>query len=168
MPAKLERREELGQALQVLRSVRGWNQERLAAVSGVKLTSIKTIEQGLRGASPKTLGPILASLGFSLQTLAEVRSFIRRLRNQAVSTAAPDLRRELLALLPPPPAAAQRTEGPSTLEASRREAPALWAEFRTCAEEGQLDVARVAAEFHTAGFVELLCEESRKAAHGDR
>jgi tetratricopeptide (TPR) repeat protein len=164
MPAKPENRKDLGVALRFLRSLRGWDQETLAGASGAKLKSLKAIEQGVRGASPKTLGPILASLGFSLQTLAEVRSFIRRLRTQAVSAAAPDLRRELLALLPPPPAAVRRADDPSALGASRREAPSLWARFQTCSEEGQLDVAREAAEFHTAGFVELLCEESRHAA----
>ena len=164
MPAKPENRKDLGVALRFLRSLRGWDQETLAGASGAKLKSLKAIEQGVRGASPKTLGPILASLGFSLQTLAEVRSFIRRLRTQAVSAAAPDLRRELLALLAPPPAAVRRADDPSALEASRREAPALWARFQTCSKEGQLDVAREAAEFHTAGFVELLCEESRSAA----
>ena len=50
------------------------------------------------------------------------------------------------------------------LLASRREAPALWERLRTCSQPGQLDLARLAAEFHTAGFVELLCEESRNAA----
>jgi tetratricopeptide (TPR) repeat protein/transcriptional regulator with XRE-family HTH domain len=163
MPAKPESRKDLGVALRFLRSLRGWDQETLAGASGAKLKSLKAIEQGVRGASPKTLGPVLASLGFSLQTLAEVRSFIRRLRTQAVSAAAPDLRRELLALLLPP-APVRRAGGPSALEASRREAPALWARFQTCSKEGQLDVAREAAEFHTAGFVELLCEESRNAA----
>src|ERR1700724_1597395 len=147
MPAKLESREELGQALQALRSVRGWSQERLAAVSGVKLTSIKAIEQGSRGPSPRTLGLILASLGFSLHTLAEVRSFIRGLRTHVVSAAAPDLRRELLALLPPPPAPVERAEGPSALGASRREAPARRARVLLCSEQGQLAVAREAAEF---------------------
>jgi transcriptional regulator with XRE-family HTH domain len=166
MPAKPESRKyfDLGEALRLLRSLRGWDQETLAAVSGVKLPSIKAIEQGRRDASPTTLGPILASLGFTMVTLADVRSFVRRLRGQAVTAAAPDLRRELLSLLPPPLAAVRRVDGPSALEASRREAPALWAEFQTCAQEGQLDVAREAAEFHTAGFVELLCEESRAAA----
>src|ERR1700687_4910607 len=47
---------------------------------------------------------------------------------------------------------------------SRGEAPALWERFRACTEPGQLDLAREAAEFHTAGFAELLCEESRNAA----
>ena len=163
MPAKPENRKDLGVALRFLRSLRGWDQERLAVASGAKLKSLKAIEQGVRGASPKTLGPVLASLGFSLQTLAEVLSFIRRLRAQAVSAAAPDLRRELLALVPPP-AAVHPAGGPSAFEASRREAPTLWARFQTCSQEGQLDVAREAAEFHTAGFVELLCEESRNAA----
>jgi tetratricopeptide (TPR) repeat protein len=164
MPAKPESRKDLGVALRFLRSLRGWDQETLAGASGAKLKSLKAIEQGVRGASPKTLGPILASLGFSLQTLAEVRSFILRLRTQAVSAAAPDLRRELLALLPPRPAAVRRADGPSAFKASRGEAPALWARFQTCSKEGQLDVAREAAEFHSAGFVELLCEESRNAA----
>jgi len=40
----------------------------------------------------------------------------------------------------------------------------LWERFRACTEPGQLDLAREAAEFHTAGFAELLCEESRNAA----
>jgi tetratricopeptide (TPR) repeat protein len=40
----------------------------------------------------------------------------------------------------------------------------LWARFRACSEAGQLDLVREAAEFQTAGFVELLCEESRRAA----
>ena len=166
MPARPESRKhvDLGDALRLLRSLRDWDQETLAAVSGVKLASIKAIEQGRRDPSPKTLGPLLASLGFTMANLAEVRSFVRRLRSREVSIAAPDLRRELLALLPAPPAAVDRTGGPSVLEASRREAPELWARFRICSEEGQLALLREAAEFQAAGFVELLCEESRTAA----
>jgi tetratricopeptide (TPR) repeat protein len=179
MPAKLGGRNDLGLALSFLRWVRGWDQETLAAVSGAKLKSIKAIEQGRgdRGASPKTLGPILASLGFSLEALAEVRALIRRLRAEAsgsvqpsggaspISLAGSDLRRELLALLrPAPTAAAQRVDSPSSFAASRRAAPALWERFRACTEAGQRDLAREAAEFHSSGFVELLCEESRNAA----
>jgi tetratricopeptide (TPR) repeat protein/transcriptional regulator with XRE-family HTH domain len=182
MPAKLGTRNDLGVALSFLRWVRGWDQETLAAASGVKLQSIKAIEQGkgARGASPQTLGPILDSLGFSLETLVEVRSLIRRLRAKPMSArpydeasgtspcaydlAAPGLRRDLFPLLAPPLEPAQRVAGPSELEASRLEAPSLWARFRACPDPGQFDLARVAAEFQTSGFVELLCEKSRNAA----
>lgn len=180
MPAKLGSRNDLGLALSFLRRVKGWDQETLAAASGVKLVSIKAVEQGARGASPQTLGPLLASLGFSLATLAEVRAFIRRLRVEALSVrpsgavsqaspavfflAAPDLRRSLVPLLAPLAAAAGRADGPALLAASRREAPALWSRFQACSDSGQLDLARVAAEFQTSGFVELLCEKSRGAA----
>jgi tetratricopeptide (TPR) repeat protein len=172
MPAKLGRRDDLGVALTVLRWLKGWDQETLAAASGANVDSIKAIEQGVRGASPKTLGPILTSLGFSLQALAELTALVRKLRDQAASGSAPvvlspaaaDLRRELLALLAPPAASVRRAAGLSALEASRREAPALWERFRACSEPGQLDVAREASEFHTSGFAELLCEKSRNAA----
>ncbi len=181
MPAKLGGRNDLGVALSFLRWVKGWDQETLAAAAGVSLISIKAIEQGVRGASPKTLGPMLASLGVSLETLAEVRALIRRVREEAggfarpsggssstpsgtLPSAAADLRRELHALLARPATSIRREEGPSTLESSRLAAPALWERFRTCTEMGQLDLAREAAEFQTPGFVELLCEESRNAA----
>jgi tetratricopeptide (TPR) repeat protein len=174
MPAKLGRRDDLGVALTVLRWVKGWDQERLAAASGASLDSIKAIEQGVRvrGASLKTLGPILESLGFSLQAFAELNAFIRGLRDWAASGSAPvvlspavaDLRRELLALLAPLAASVHRAAGPSAHDASRRAAQALWDRFRACSETGQLDVAREAAEFHTSGFAELLCEHSRDAA----
>src|ERR1700740_134269 len=83
MPAKLGDRDDLGVAMSLLRWIGGLPPEDRAAASGVKLKSIKSIEQGRRGATPKTLGPLLASLGFSLEALAEVLSFIRRLRGAA-------------------------------------------------------------------------------------
>jgi tetratricopeptide (TPR) repeat protein len=173
MPAKLGRRDDLGVALTVLRWFKGWDQETLAKASGVNLDSIKAIEQSVRRPSLKTLGPILAALGTSLEALAEVRAFMRRLRDRVAaagsapvmtSPAAADLRRDLLALLRPPPASIRRAAGLSAIEASRHEAPALWERFRACSPAGQLDVAREAAEFQTAGFAELLCEHSRAAA----
>jgi tetratricopeptide (TPR) repeat protein/DNA-binding XRE family transcriptional regulator len=170
MPAKLGRRDDLGVAVTVLRWLKGWDQETLAAASGINLDSIKAIEQGRRRSSPKTLGPILASLGFSLEALAEVRALLRSLRARVTSgaavmppPAAADLRGQILALLAPP-AAPVRPAGPAAVAASRQAAPALWERFRACSEPGQLDLAREAAEFQTAGFVELLCEQSRKAA----
>src|ERR1700739_2178184 len=179
MPAKLGDRDDLGVAMSLLRWIGDLTQEELAPASGASLGSITAIEQGVRGATPKTLAPILASLGFSLETLAEVLSFIRRWRGAAAppqrspgkaappspgASSAVDLRRQLLALLALPAAAARKVDGPSGLEESRRRAPALWARFRACSRHGQLHVAREAAEFHPSGFVELLCDESRNAA----
>ncbi len=184
MPAKPGSRNDLGVAISFLRwGVKGWDQETLAAASGVKLRTIKAIEQGRgsRGVSPRTLGPVLASLGFSLEQLSEVRALIRRLRSQGggcvqssstgsstsptdqFSFGAVNMRRELLALLTPPTTTMAGAQGPSLLDPSRRDAPVLWERFRTCSEAGQLDLACEAAEFQTPGFVELLCEESRNA-----
>jgi tetratricopeptide (TPR) repeat protein len=174
MPAKPGRRSELGVALTFLRWVRGWDQETLAAASGVHVDSIQAIERGRgrRGASPKTLGPILASLGFSLETLADLRALIRGLRERTATAgsaplmvvpAAADLRRDLLALLALAPRA-RHAAGPAALEESRRDASGLWERFRACSQPGQLDLAREAAEFQTPGFVERLCDESRRAA----
>jgi tetratricopeptide (TPR) repeat protein len=82
-----------------------------------------------------------------------------------ISPVAADLRRELLALLAPPQAApAPRAAGLADLLASRDEAPALWERFQACSDTGQLALAREAAEFQTAGFAELLCDQSRNAA----
>jgi tetratricopeptide (TPR) repeat protein/transcriptional regulator with XRE-family HTH domain len=169
MPAKRGRRgrSDLGLALSFLRSIKGWTQEQLADASGAKLESIKHIEEGVRGTRPRTLGRILAGLGFSRETLAEALSSIRRWRGDAPSPGAwtvADLRRELLALLAPPAAVVGGTDHPSSLENSRRQAPALWARFRACSAAGQLDLVREADEFQTSGFAELLCEKSRNAA----
>jgi tetratricopeptide (TPR) repeat protein len=169
MPAKLRRRSrnDLGVALSFLRSIKGWTQEQLADASGAKLESIKHIEQGVRGTRPRTLGRILDGLGFSRETLGEVLLSIRRWRGEAPSSGAwtvADLRHEFLSLLAPPGPAVRGSDRPSSLEESRRQAPALWERFRACTEAGQLDVAREAAEFQTSGFAELLCEKSRNAA----
>jgi transcriptional regulator with XRE-family HTH domain/tetratricopeptide (TPR) repeat protein len=173
MPRQPRRREDLGRALGFLREIRGWSQEQLAKDSHVKLTSIKQIEQGRRGPSPRTLGLILRSLRFSLETLGELLALVRRLRTENGSrpaAASPGqvtlpghLGHDLLALFAPAPPvhAAHR---PSALPASREPAPALWERLRACSEPGQLDLVREAAAFQTPGFAELLCEESRKAA----
>jgi tetratricopeptide (TPR) repeat protein len=181
MPVRLGSPNDLGGALAFLRwVVKGWTQQRLASESGVKLQSIKAIEQGVRRGSPETVGPILASLGFSYETLAEVRSLTRRLRNPEggaqsweesaihpsvgiLALDGVDLRREFQTLL------TRTSLAPTVLKPlplSRAEAPNLWARFQRCSEAGQLDLAREAAEFHSAGFVEVLCEESRNAAGG--
>ena len=183
MPSKLGGGNDLGSALSLLRRVKGWDQRKVASVSGVRLQSIKAIEQGLRRASPKTLGPILAGLGFSFETLTEVRALLRRLHDEAssvlpgdeeaspvslgpISIGAADLRRELLAALAlAAPVTRRPVEKPVTAhECSRDEAQSLWERFHACTGAGQLDLAREASEFHTAGFAELLCDKSRGAA----
>jgi transcriptional regulator with XRE-family HTH domain/tetratricopeptide (TPR) repeat protein len=176
MPHKPARHGDLGVALGLLREIRGVTQEQLAAASGVKLKTIKAVEQGVRGASLKTLGLLLTGLGASLETLGDLLATIQRLRSRtseslpagppvrpAPALTAADLRRDLLGFFGPPPAI-HRPEEPAGLEDSRRQAPALWERFRACPEAGQLELVRQAAEFQTAGFVERLCEESRAAA----
>jgi transcriptional regulator with XRE-family HTH domain len=165
----------LGKALVVLRLLRGWSRPQLAAAIGMPEETLATWERGRARPRMATLDRLLAAMGFPEVLLARALSFVqsalaarewylgggdRALRSQAADVAArlaqsfEAFTRQSAALL----AAA------SDLLGSRRQAPALWERFRACSEPGQLDLAREAAEFQTAGFVELLCEQSRKAA----
>jgi tetratricopeptide (TPR) repeat protein len=52
----------------------------------------------------------------------------------------------------------------SAPEEKRRQLSALWSIMAGCAPEAQLELVRQVAELQTAGFCELLCEESLAAA----
>jgi transcriptional regulator with XRE-family HTH domain/tetratricopeptide (TPR) repeat protein len=165
-------------ALTLLRRVRGWEQEQLAAASGVGLRSIEAYEQGLRTPSAKARASLLEALDVSPWTLSEVLSLIRRVREEgrqsqpdvgvhlgfAAGGCADELRSRLQSLWHATPRLQSVGESAASFAGSRQAAPALWARLCRCSVEGQRKVVQEAAEFQTAGFCELLCEESRKAA----
>jgi transcriptional regulator with XRE-family HTH domain/tetratricopeptide (TPR) repeat protein len=165
----------LGQALVVLRVVRGWTRQQLAEAIGAPEGTLATWERGDARPRIAMLERLVDAMGFPPVTLGRALAYVesahvardwqsagadRALAVQAAGIAA----RAAQSLEEFTRATATFLSSAARLLASRREAPALWERFRACSEPGQLDLARVAAEFHTAGFVELLCEESRNAA----
>ena len=165
----------LGQALVVLRVIRGWTRQQLADAIGAPEGTLTTWERGDARPRIAMLERLVDAMGFPPVTLGRALAFVesarvardwqlagadRALAVQAAGIAA----RAAQSLEEFTRATATFLSSAARLLASRREAPALWERFRACSEPGQLDLARVAAEFHTAGFVELLCEESRNAA----
>jgi transcriptional regulator with XRE-family HTH domain len=165
----------LGQALVVLRVIRGWNRQQLAAAIGAPEGTLTTWERG--GARPRIamLERLVDAMGFPPVTLGRALAFVESARVARDWQSAGADRALAVQAAGIAAAAAQSLEeftratatflsSAARLLAARREAPALWERFRACSQPGQLDLARLAAEFQTAGFVELLCEESRKAA----
>src|SRR6202049_1840931 len=182
MPPTLGSRDELGWALAFLRKCRGWEQEDLARASGIHIESIQAIERGTRDSKVRTIGAITAALGVSLATIADTVSLVRRVRDEAgsseipveqtagqtaetTSISPPDLARKLSTLLVAQLGSGVIPTAASTLEESRRQAPALWARLAACSEAGRRALVREAPEFQTSGLCELLCEESVRAAH---
>jgi transcriptional regulator with XRE-family HTH domain len=179
MPAKKRDPEGLGRGLAVARSIRGWRQQDLARVSGVGASAISEYERGVRRPEMPTLERLAAAVEFSIPELFELSSMIRRRgRERSVETEAgeppgrplggPELARAVMELLVADAAeAGQRfhaSDAALALAEDRRHAPALWARLEGCAEEERSRLVRDDAAFHSAGFVELLCEESVNAA----
>jgi transcriptional regulator with XRE-family HTH domain len=165
----------LGQALLVLRVSRGWTRQQLADAIGAPEGTLTTWERGDARPRIAMLERLVDAMGFPPATLGRALAFVesarvardwqlagadRALAVQAAGIAA----RAAQSLEEFTRATATFLSSAARLLASRRAAPALWERFRACSQPGQLDLARLAAEFHTAGFVELLCEESRNAA----
>jgi transcriptional regulator with XRE-family HTH domain len=163
----------LGQSLEILRTIHSWSRKELADAIGSPEGTVAKWERGKTRPPIPMLHRMVDAMGFPPAMLGRTLSFVQAaraarewhlaggaLRVQAADLAAraaqsfEDFARNTIASL----IAASR------LLESRRDAPALWERFRACSEPGQLDLAREAAEFQTAGFVELLCEESRNAA----
>ena len=177
MPTRPGNRQDTAVALIFLRRIRGWEQEELAAASGVRRRSLEAYEQAFRLPRSGPLGQLLAALAVSPGTFAEVITLIRRARAQMLQ-AEPErplpsglrsaggreaLEQRLVGLLQPPQVC-RLPAGPEAMAISRRGAVALWERLGACSAAGQRDLVREAAEFQTAGFCELLCEESRLAA----
>jgi transcriptional regulator with XRE-family HTH domain len=163
----------LGKALAVLRTLAGWDRHQLAAALGRPEPTLANWERGTSRPPLQAIDRMLERMGFPAAAFPQTLDFVEsalaaslspgsdpasRWQTEAIVAHAVQsfeefTRRSVTSLV----AAAQLLE-------TRRAAPALWERFRSCSEAGQLDVAREAADFHTSGFVELLCEESRNAA----
>jgi transcriptional regulator with XRE-family HTH domain len=183
MPAKLGSPDDLGLALTTVRWLRGWEQEQLVAASGVTLSSIQALEQGRRK-QPRlqTLIPVAAALGVDLATLGEMVALIRRIRDgvtsstaspeqgagavaaESASTSPASFRREVTSLILSQLGRRDPHEAEADSGQADRQAPALWELLRGCSQAGRQALVRSLAEFHTAEFCVLLCDESVKAA----
>jgi transcriptional regulator with XRE-family HTH domain len=165
----------LGQALVVLRVIRGWTRQQLADAIGAPEGTLTTWERG--GARPRIamLERLVDAMGFPPMALGRALGFVESARiardwqlagaDRALAVQAAGIAAKAAQSLEEfTRATIMFLSSAARLLASRREAPALWERFRACSQPGQLDLARLAAEFHTADFVELLCEESRNAA----
>jgi transcriptional regulator with XRE-family HTH domain len=166
----------LGQSLIVMRLIHGWERHQLADAIAAPEQTLANWESGK--ARPRTvamLDRLVEALGFPPEMLGRTLSFVesaraarewylaggdRVLRSQVAELAAraaqslEEFTRQSVTLL----------SSAARLFDSRGEAPALWERFRARSAASQLDLAREAAEFQTAGFAELLCEHSRNAA----
>src|ERR1700732_3516612 len=180
MPAKKRLPEGLGRALVVARLIRGWYQEDLAQASGVRISRISDYEREVRQPKMPTLERLAAALDFTVAELFELPSTIRRLsgRRRTAGTepagagagprGGPEVARAVMELLiadaAEAPDRSQPSEAARALAEERRLAPALWARLVDCPEEERRGLVRDDAAFHSAGFAELLCEESINAA----
>ncbi len=62
-------RKQLAQKLRVLRFMRGWSQEKLAAVSGLHRTYISAIERGERNISLDNIEKLADAFGLSIKEM---------------------------------------------------------------------------------------------------
>ncbi len=165
----------LGQAVTVLRILSGWNRAELAAAAGIPERALENLEQSKNPRNTEALNRIVEKMGFSRAGLSRTIHFImsarlarelklahgdRLLQLQALAVAA----RESQELEHFARGSTARLAISARLLDSRRQARELWERLRSYPNAAQLDLVREAAKFQTAGFAELLCEESRAAA----
>lgn len=62
-------RKQLAQKLRVLRFMRGWSQEKLAAVSGLHRTYISAVERGERNISLDNIEKLADAFGLSIREM---------------------------------------------------------------------------------------------------
>lgn len=74
---------ELGTALTILRVARGFTQEELAKLSGVRSGSISDYECCRMTPGLKTLRRLLGGMGYSLSAIEQAQGFLRSLNNEA-------------------------------------------------------------------------------------
>jgi transcriptional regulator with XRE-family HTH domain len=166
----------LGEALTILRIVRQMSQTELGAVSGIPRDTISDYERGRFSPSSEALRRLVEAMGLSAAILERALSLMQTVRAVRESSE-PVLDDGVLAgqIEEFIGAEAREVEQSSRrrLErlalaarvfASRRQAPALWARFVERLPEEQRRLVSEKPDFQTAGFCELLCDESVKAA----
>ena len=159
----------------ILRVIRRVTQRELEA-SGFKRGSISNFERGRLKATPERLGRLIEAMGYQPEILDRTLAFVEAARLAAVSSPPGNVAGALRVQIADIAAAEGRAmEGfargrlvrltlAAQLLEERRQAPALWEELRAIAEERWREQVRQRPELQTAGFCELLCEESIRAA----
>lgn len=164
-----------GQILAVLRTIRGWTQRQLEQAAGLRRDAISDFERGKVQLLRDELQRLVLILGFAPCLIERAASFIRlagslngagaplpdgplHQRIELVAARAGEDEtnriRGLLSLL--------LQEG-EWLEA-RRAAPGLWKRLRPYNAEERRALVQESEDFQSWALVELLCEESVKAA----
>ena len=75
----------LGTALAVLRIIRGWNQEELSRISGIRSGTISDYERGKMVPGLKTLQRLLEALDYPLSAVGQTQAFVESLRGTGIS-----------------------------------------------------------------------------------
>jgi tetratricopeptide (TPR) repeat protein len=159
----------------ILRVIRRVTQRELEA-SGFKRGSISNLEHGRLKTTPERLGRLVEALGFPPKILDRTLAFVEAVRAPAVLSPpgkdAGALRAQIADIAAAEGRAiegfARGRLGRLTLAAQlleeRRQAPAQWEELRALPAERWRELVKQRPELQTAGFCELLCEESIRAA----
>jgi transcriptional regulator with XRE-family HTH domain len=163
------------EVLTILRTIRRVTQRELEA-SGFKRGSISHLERGRLKATPERLGRLVEAMGLPPEILDRTLAFVEAARAATVSSPPGSVAGALRAQIADIAAAEGRAMegfargrlGRLTLAVQlleeRRQAPALWERLRAFPEERWREQVRQRPELQTAGFCELLCEESIRAA----
>ncbi len=164
----------IGEALAILRAIRGWERKDLADAVARPEETVANYEYGKTKPKLPVLRKLLSAMGFSLATFESALDFVRTAQESGRMVAAGG---QVLSWQVDEVAAqkASRIEEFTRTElsaltvaaqilASRESVPAAWKAFSACPEVGRLALVRRVAEFRTPGFCESLCDESLAAA----
>src|ERR1700730_10672271 len=172
---------DLGRVIAVLRVMRGWEQQQLAAAMGVARSWICAIEGGKKVPSMQTLARVTAALGVPFSMVDEALSWIERFRSAVAAGAVcpapdgvpaerasgsavlPDFRQDMSVLLSTLLPGA-RLQAELRVATARREAPGLWERLRSRPAHERRERTQHQAQFRSCALVEVVCAESLKAA----
>ncbi|HEV3074644.1 MAG TPA: hypothetical protein VHB47_09530 [Thermoanaerobaculia bacterium] len=160
----------------ILRVIRRVTQRELEAC-GFKRGWISSLETGQLKATPERLERLIQAMGFPPEILGRTLSFLEAARAAIASGATGENVAGVLQAQIADIAAAEgramedfahgrlaRLTLAAQLLEERRQAPALWEGLRASPEAQWREQVRQRPELQTAGFCELLCEESIRAA----
>jgi transcriptional regulator with XRE-family HTH domain len=169
------RRLPLGEALVILRVLRGWERLELARAVGRPARTIQNYEIGKSRPPVPTLKGLVEAMGYPFAVFDRTVAFVESARaaSRLFLGAGEDALRAQAEQIAAGKARAVEEFARRQLDelsfavlllASRQTAPRLWALLGGCSEKTRWTLVRELTEFHTAGFCELLCDESLRAA----
>jgi transcriptional regulator with XRE-family HTH domain len=166
----------VGDALTMLRLIRGWERQDLAQAAGLSLAAITRYEHRKARPSLSRLRRALAALDFPAGVYDRCLQFVSSVldaRRLHLSADPADAWKAAARGIAAHQATAAETFARGQLTglvtavrvvASRRNAPAAWALLQDCPEPVRPGLIREVPEFQTVGLCELLCERSLEAA----